>query len=160
MTTPLNPDKVLHNAQVGNGEAELEQPSKHISPQYMVESDNHRRVDRKLRSRHHRGKAPRGILLARRRAPKVLGDQSTRSCSRKAWKVKSCFRQVHKISIYTLNSYHGCDFSHLLTTLGMGHAVDFPLSSVRSYICLQHSYNLRSCMSHFDGLYVFLFKHA
>ena len=55
--------------------------------------------------------------------------------------------------------YHGCDFSHLLTALGMGHAVDSPPSFVRSYIRPQHSYNLRTCISHLDGSNVCLFKH-
>ena len=64
------------------------------------------------------------------------------------------------IRMYALNRHQECDFSHFLTTRGMGHAVDSPLSSVWSYSCPQHSYNLRSCASHLDGLYVFLFKHA
>ena len=63
------------------------------------------------------------------------------------------------IRVYALNGHQECDFSHFLTTPGLGHAVDSPLSSVWSYICPQHSYNLRSCVSHLDGLYVFLFKH-
>ena len=65
-----------------------------------------------------------------------------------------------KICVYVLNMYQGCDFNHFLTTVGMGHAAESPLSFVRSYICSQHSYNFRSCMSHLDWLYVFLFKHA
>ena len=60
--------------------------------------------------------------------------------------------QAYEVSMYALNRYQGCDFSHLLTTLGIGHAVDSPLSFVRSYIFPQHSYNLRSWISHLDGL--------
>ena len=58
-----------------------------------------------------------------------------------------------------MKRYHGCDFSHLLTTLGTGHAVDSPSSFVRSYIRPQHSYSLRSCVSHLDGSHVCLLKH-
>ena len=62
--------------------------------------------------------------------------------------------------MYLLKGCHECSFNHLLTTLGMGHAVDFPSSFVLSYIFPQHSYSLWSCMSHLEGLYVFLPKHA
>ena len=55
--------------------------------------------------------------------------------------------------------YHGCDFSHLPTTLGTGHTADPPPSFVWSCIRPQRSYNLRRCVSHFDGSYACLFKH-
>lgn len=54
----------------------------------------------------------------------------------------------------------GWDLSQRLTTLGIGHADDCPLSFVSSYMAAQHRYSERACASHFSGEYVFLFKQV
>lgn len=50
--------------------------------------------------------------------------------------------------------------SHLRVMLGIGQAVDSPLSFVASYSRTQQTYRSRICLEHLSGEYVFLFKHV